>query len=303
MTTRHLTKGTRSRRRRAAFGSVLVVGGYLAATVYGAPAVPHPSPAKRAVAPRLTVRVVHAVRTVDRGRAVAYRVSIGRTERFARRPPHTPRPAVALVRLSVGAPLPRGMTATFSARATRSRASTLTLRTRTSMRPGRYRVQLNARGLLRVGRHHFLRHARLVVTVVVTARGNVGAESAQPGAFAIDGTLGNVLAPGVGSPLDLRLTNRQGVALKITQLGVRVGSVRAPRADAAHPCTVADFVVLPFSGPYGFVLPASGSWSLSALGIPAAHWPHVAMTNRPANQDGCKSAALTLSFSGLATEG
>jgi hypothetical protein len=301
--TSHGRMGPRRRGRSAVLGIVLLAGGCLAATVYGATVGSHPSAARRTTAPRLTVRVVHAVRTVDRGRAVAYRVAIGRSERFGRRAPGAPRPAVARAWLSVAKPLPRGVTASFSARVTRSRSSTLTLRTGASVRPGRYRVRLNARAVLRVGRHRYLRHAKVTVTIIVTARGNVTAESAQPGAFTIDGTPAYALAPGVGAPLNLRLTNRQGVPLKITQLGVRISSVRAPRADALHPCAADDFAVLAFSGPYGFALPASGSWSLSALGIPVAQWPHLVMANRAANQDGCKGAALTLSYSGLSTEG
>jgi len=55
---------------------------------------------------------------------------------------------------------------------------------------------------------------------------------------------------------------------------------------------------VPFSGAYGFTLPARTTTRLSALGIPARQWPHIAMLDRPVNQDGCKRATLSLSFTG-----
>ena len=71
----------------------------------------------------------------------------------------------------------------------------------------------------------------------------------------------------------------------------------------------------PFTDPSGFgweddltvvrsgaeVVGAYESTSLSARGIPSSQWPQIRMLNTAANQDGCKGATLTLSFTGSST--
>ena len=96
--------------------------------------------------------------------------------------------------------------------------------------------------------------------------------------------------------MDLTLTNPNGVALAITRLTVRVSDVRVTNGRGL--CTRADFEVHQFSGAYGFVVSASHTATLTELGIPGEYWPRLVMINRPVNQDGCKRAAITLSFRG-----
>jgi hypothetical protein len=98
------------------------------------------------------------------------------------------------------------------------------------------------------------------------------------------------------------LTNPAAVELSVSSLAVSVSAVSAPNADAAHPCSVRDFAAVQFSGAYGFIVPASSTTSLAAIGLEPAQWPAVEMLDRPVNQDGCKGATLTLSYSANAAQ-
>ena len=77
----------------------------------------------------------------------------------------------------------------------------------------------------------------------------------------------------------------------MTGLQIAVTSVTAPRADPAHPCGPADFAVVPYTG-QPLMVPPGPERTLAELGVPAAQWPHLAMVDRVANQDGCKDATI-----------
>ena len=113
----------------------------------------------------------------------------------------------------------------------------------------------------------------------------------------ISGTTRKWLHPGGSSRIYLGFANRGSKAVKLRHVRVTITGVDAPRADKGHPCTRADFRVRPMrSRP--FVLSAHASTSLFRLGIPGWQWPRLRMLNRPVNQDGCKGATLTLSYTG-----
>jgi hypothetical protein len=143
----------------------------------------------------------------------------------------------------------------------------------------------------------------VVFAVIALLCGTVyafGASSRR--SFTIHGsTPTGALRPGVAVPVDLRLTNSHDSALRIGGLAVRIERIDAPQANPSHPCAAGDFGIVQFSGDEDVELPASGTRSLSALGIPATQWPQVTMTNRSVNQDGCKDAKLTLGFTGVAS--
>ena len=118
--------------------------------------------------------------------------------------------------------------------------------------------------------------------------------------FRVSGiTPARLLSPGAGGPIDLRFTNPQSSVLRLRRIEVTVRDIRAPQADATHPCTAADFAIVQYSGAYGLDLPPASTSTLSSLGIPAAQWPRVVMHDRPVNQDGCKNASLLLRFAGI----
>lgn len=257
-------------------------------------------------APVLSIGVRSSRRTVVAGGAVTFRVRIIRAPVGIRLCWQGRFRLAARVWVSVARPLPAGFTATFRPRSTRSSTALLTVRTSTSSRRGTYRIRLTARGRLADRNRHCdgdrdrddrvsyrTRRAETVVRLTVVP--------ASRATFSIGGSAARLLVPGGAAGIDLRLSNPNGVPLKIEQLMVRIDGVRAPQADASHPCTVADFAVAQFSGSYRFRLPGSRTRRLSELGFPAAQWPTVSMLDRPVNQDGCKRASLMLSYSGIAT--
>ena len=236
--------------------------------------------AARARSPVLSMRAATSRRSVSPGWSVTYRL------RIVRRPP-------SRVWLSVATPLPTTLRARFRARSTSSTRATLTLWANSRAHPGTHRVQLRAH--TRSCTRCRTRYARTTVTVIVVRPPHRS--------FGIRGTPAALLTPGVPAPVDLRLTNPHGYVLSVGYLHVRVAGVHAPEADAAHPCTPADFGVRQYSGPYGIRLPASRSRTLSGLRIPSDRWPQVTLRNRAVNQDGCKNAAYDLRFTGTAIRG
>jgi hypothetical protein len=273
-----------------AFGASFI-GGHTGSHVFSALRI---SAAGKA-APALGISARPAHLTVAPGAAATYRLRVSRGRALAgSRGPGRHRLA-AQIRLRVARPLPTGVSAIFTPPATRSPAAKLTLRASSRTRLGTYRVRVEARGRLHPASHERVRYARTVVTLVVARPSHTG--------FAIHGTVAVPLAPGISAPLDLSLTNPHGFTLKVRRLDVRVAAIRAPHADATHPCSTRDFAVAQFSGAYGFAVPRASTRRLSRLRIAASRWPRVAMTNRPVDQDGCKRASLTLRFTGTAIAG
>jgi len=294
-----MTPSPKHRARRRAIAVTLATVATLAgagAAVYAlaAPAgtATNRAAALRASRPLLTIRAQPTRRTIAPGATATYRIRVSRGSRLMRPAGHSHgrRRLATLVSLRTVKPLPRGVTAPLRRKATRSTSALLTLRTKHSIRPGSYRVRLRA-GRLGAATRHRTAHARTFVVLVVK-------RATLSGTFTIGGSLAEPLAPGRVLPLDLVLTNPHAHALQIGHLAIRIAAVHAPRADAAHPCTTADFAVAQFSGAYGFALKARTTTRLSALRIPSRHWPRVAMLNRSHNQDGCKTATLALSFNG-----
>lgn len=164
------------------------------------------------------------------------------------------------------------------------RRAVLTVETSARDRPGQYAVTLQATG------GHYRGYLTLALTV----------KAAQPASVHITGHFGE-LWPGTSQPVDLVLTNPNAQAIRIRALTVAVTGVSAPRATRSLPCSKADFSVTQFSGAYPLRMTANASTRLSALGITPARQPHIAMLDRPVNQDGCQGATVTVTYNGTAT--
>jgi len=117
-------------------------------------------------------------------------------------------------------------------------------------------------------------------------------------AFQIAGNASQPISPGVMVPIDLRITNTHDEAMSVTGLTVKVLRVRAPNADRHRPCSVEDFDLRQVPAAVDVLLPPASTRALSALEVDRSFWPRVGMVDRPVNQDGCKGASLTLSYSG-----
>jgi hypothetical protein len=116
----------------------------------------------------------------------------------------------------------------------------------------------------------------------------------------IDGDVVDRLTPGQMANIDLVLTNPHEAPLAVSDVRVVLDDVRAPHADERRSCTRADFTVVQ-SRDLDVVLPGNTTQSLTRLSVPVSSWPRIGMRERQRNQDGCKNASLTLSFSATGT--
>lgn len=111
----------------------------------------------------------------------------------------------------------------------------------------------------------------------------------------ISGTVQTRLSPGAVSPIVVTFRNPNPRAIAMKRLRIKVATISAPNADAAHPCTKVDFEIKQLRT-RNLLIPAGRSTDLAGLGIPPSRWPSLAMRNRPVNQDGCKGASIKLRF-------
>jgi hypothetical protein len=115
--------------------------------------------------------------------------------------------------------------------------------------------------------------------------------------FKIEGDATREIVPGIQVPIELRFTNGQPKPMTISRLRVSIQQLVTPHADAGHPCTLEDFELTQVSGYEEWILLPNSTIGLRELGLASSEWPQITMRNRPVNQDGCKGAKLTLSYS------
>ncbi len=230
---------------------------------------------QRRVSSTFTLSASPAREYITAGGTVVYQVRIRRL-RFPE-----------LVALQVSG-LPRGARARWRPQLMRRSGSTLTITSPGTTR-GTYRLRLRARS----GR-------RTVSTSVllITARPGSGTVSVGHAPFTIAGALAGPLELGTPQALDLRVTNPNRLALRVSSLTVAIARISAPAASTTLPCTAADFAIQQYGGPLSLVIPGRATLDLQALGVPSAGWPQVSIIDRPTNQDGCQGASLTLAYGG-----
>jgi len=114
--------------------------------------------------------------------------------------------------------------------------------------------------------------------------------------FEISGELARTLRPGAGGPLNLVLTNphRFDVRIRSLVVGLRTRTTRAGCNGAGN------YTISQLRGGYPLVL-GPGSTPLSTLRPDSATWPRVAMRDLPFNQDACRGARLSLTYTARAT--
>jgi hypothetical protein len=185
--------------------------------------------------------------------------------------------------------LPPATTATFSPVRTSGDTTTFTVRTDgdptdgSFTPPGDYDIVLRATG----------RAADAGAVVRLKVQGD---PMAGPGApIRLSGSLDTVLRPGHGGVVNVSLTNPNNAAVRVTTVTASLSSLTAPRATAAHPCTLADFELVPYTGP-GFMLMPRQTRTLAQLGVPTDQWPQVRMRDTALNQDGCQGATVSFSY-------
>jgi len=221
----------------------------------------------------LTMTATPASVTLAPGETAAYTIQLVRTN------------LPGNVTLSVISGLPTGASALFAPEVTSASTSTLQVATTETLRDDTYTLVLRASDGAPVPKT-----ATASVKMVVITKGK---------AFTISGNLSDLLAPGAELPLELSLTNPNKKSISVTNLSVTLKSV-APASDAVGSCTLSDYAVVQYIGPYPLVVPGSSTKTLTQLYIDDRQKPQIKFLDTSLNQDGCKGATLQLSYSGSA---
>jgi len=231
----------------------------------------------------LSMTATPASVTLAPGETAAYTIQLVRTN------------LTGSVTLSVTGGLPPGATWAIAPNSTTGSTSTLQVTTPETTKDDTYTLILEASGK---DSNLETKRASASVKLDVNTKGKN---------FAISGNLDGLLAPGRTLPLQLSLTNPNKKSISVTNLSVTLQDVTRTSVAISHsqPCTLGDYAVIQYSGPYPLVVPSSPTMSLSALGVPSGQWPQIQLINKPDpsaanNQDGCKGATLSLSYSGSA---
>lgn len=114
--------------------------------------------------------------------------------------------------------------------------------------------------------------------------------------FPISGSLTNPLAPGTpAQALDLQIANPYTFTIKVS--GITVTLVKTSNSQ----CTPGtNFLVTQYSGP-SFTMVSGLKENLSQVVTTRQQLPQIQMLNLDTNQDACKGATLTFSYTGSAT--
>jgi hypothetical protein len=126
-------------------------------------------------------------------------------------------------------------------------------------------------------------------TVVKTAKGMTG----KP--FTVTGNAAGALAPGVTQPLLITIHNPNTVPITVTALGAEVRAASSnPGCDGQANLAVTQSDI---SATNSVSIPAGGQLTLPSG---TAHAPQVLMRDLSTNQDACKNASFTFTYSGSA---
>jgi Bacterial Ig-like domain len=155
-------------------------------------------------------------------------------------------------------------------------------------------------GSLSLGAHSFEVQARDAVGNTSAATGfswtivkEVKKEEGKP--FTVSGGASSPLAPGVSRPLAITVSNPNNVAILVTALSATVAS-GSSKASCDGPTNLA-LTQSSVSEANPLAVPANGQVTLPSGAVSA---PQVLMKDLPVNQDACKGATFTFTYSGSA---
>ena len=185
------------------------------------------------------------------------------------------------------------------------RAVGVRLRFACSLDGGRFRpcgARRRAYARLGLGAHRFCVRVRSGRTrsgatcrawTIVRRTSTGAAVAGAPRPFGIAGQAIDALLPGGAAvPVDLTLANPNAVAIRIRSVTMRIAGA-APAGCATAIVVTTQLAATP-------TIPARGTRSLSALGVPTASWPHLAMLDTGRDQTACANARIELRFTGRA---
>jgi hypothetical protein len=112
----------------------------------------------------------------------------------------------------------------------------------------------------------------------------------------VTGAAQGQLRPGISVPVALMFQNPNRHKVQMKRVRVKIAGIIAPNADAAHPCTTADFAIRQMPRRTVVRVPGKRTTALGSMHVPMEAWPWLTMLNRPLNQDGCKGAEVRLKF-------
>jgi hypothetical protein len=120
--------------------------------------------------------------------------------------------------------------------------------------------------------------------------------------FRVGGSLTSPLYPGTGQSLNATFANPGSSPITIPAGGFPASSITITSNTPG--CASSNFAVTQglttaVTIPAGALTPES----LSALGVPQADWPVITMIETNTNQDACRGATLTLTYSGIEATG
>ena len=117
------------------------------------------------------------------------------------------------------------------------------------------------------------------------------------GGFPISGTVDGLFAPGVTHPINLVIGNPYNFGIRVTAVTITIadGTGREGCSGTAN-LTVTKGLTVPVD------VPRNTTSSLRDLGVAQDDWPRLTMPNLPTNQDACKSATFSLTYTGQATK-
>lgn len=170
--------------------------------------------------------------------------------------------------------LPPNSTATFAPTSTTGNSTTLYITTSSSTGLGSYTPVITGTSTSNVS-------ASTTVRLTISA--------GQSKQFTISGSLDHTLAPGVTGNLDLALSNPNNQPITVSGLTVAIAQVSKSACTATG-----NFSIKQFTG--SVTVPANSTKKLSVLGV--TNLPQVTMVDLPTNQDACKGATLTLTYTG-----
>jgi len=130
----------------------------------------------------------------------------------------------------------------------------------------------------------------------VNGSGSGTGQSGDLRAFTVAGNVPGALEPGAGASIDLKFTNPNARAIRITSVTATIDSLATPFASPSLPCTAGDYSITQLSGSAAIVIPANASRTLSQVGVPESQWPEFRMLDTSSNQDGCKGATITIDY-------
>lgn len=116
--------------------------------------------------------------------------------------------------------------------------------------------------------------------------------------FAVSGSAGGPLYPGVEQPINLVITNPHNFAVQVTRVDIAIAEDTSP---AAAGCSGSENLTVsrPFAGPV--TIPGNARVSLTGSVHPQAR-PWLLMPNLPKSQDECKNVEFELTYLATASK-